>query len=346
MVKLSAGVIDFFFVFGLLCGAAAASEHAPSIDGEAMTLESLLDASVRAHGGPALEAITSERRVGTLVRGALGRTPFEIISESPGRWRWVQTFAWGDQVAFGCNGNKAWIQDSTGTAPMPVQQELEMQLLLDPAAPLKLRELFQEMEITGSKVEGDRKAVLVAAKSHEGVATELLFDPESGLLLGAGGMRFEDYREVEGVLRPFRVLLGSNQGELHREMRMDVTEIVANVDPDDAIFETPTCRLDAVAAPLYKERTQVVVDIEALESCVGVYQHPAAPEVTFTVTRQDHHLMFQSTGGGRVEIKPQSETDYFIQFLNLDLYFVKDEMGIVTHLEMGAGRALRAPKVQ
>jgi len=344
-MRSPARFVGSFVSLGLLCSVAAAGEQAPSIGDEKVTVKSLLDTCVRAHGGPALKAVNSERRVGTLVRGVLGRTPFEIVSESPGRWRWVQSFAWGDRVAFGCDGGDAWIQDGTGMIPMSSEQRLDMQLLLDPQAPLRLREIFPHMEITGSEEVGDLQAVCVAAKSKEGVSTELLFDPNSGLLLGAGELRFEDYREVDGVQRPFRVLLGSNQGELHREMRMDVTETVANVDLDDASFEMPTCPLAAVAAPLFIHRTQVVVDVKALESCVGVYQHPAVPEITFTVTRQGQHLMFRSSGSGAIEIRPQSETDYFIQFLNLDLHFVKDEAGAVTHLEMGADRALRAPKV-
>lgn len=330
----------------LLCSLCGAGETTQAAGAQAESVASVLDACARAHGGPALAGVSSERRTGTLLRGTSGRVPFEILSKSPRKWLWVQTFAWGDRVAFGSNGDEAWIQDSSGTAPMPAQQRLDLQLLLDAQSPLMLHELFPQMEITGSEKVGDHHIVRVSARSSEGIGTELVFDRDSGLLLSAGGIRFEDYREVAGVRRPFRVLLGSAQGEEHMELRMDFTEVQTNVDLGSTSFETPASILPAVAAPLYTRRTQVSVEVRDLDACAGEYQHPSKPGLKFTITRQGNHLMFQSTGQKTIEIKPQSATHYYIEFLNLEFHFVKDETGVVTDLEIvKAGRTLKAPKI-
>jgi hypothetical protein len=345
-MKSVARIAASLMCLGVLGGTAGAGRQGTVIDGEAITVDALLEAIVRAHGGPALEAVTTERRVGTVLRGVFGKVPFEVLSDSSGRWRWLQTFAWGDRVAFGFDGSRGWIQDSTGTKDMSSGQLVDLQLLLDPQAPLKLSKIFPEMEVSGFVKFGSLDAVRVHAISREGVSRKLLFDRQTGLLLGAGDMWFEDYREVDGVQRPFRVLLGRDRGEEHRGMKMETSEIYPGVELEGGVFRATACPLVPVEPPLYTHRPEVEVDIGTLEARVGVYQHPTAPGVTFSVTRQGRHLMFQSSGGGMVEIKPQSETDFFVQFLNLDFHFARDETGAVTHLELGPSGAARAPKIK
>ena len=49
--------------------------------------------------------------------------------------------------------------------------------------------------------------------------------------------------------------------------------------------------------------------------------------------------------GRKTEIIPESETDYFIEFLNREYHFVKDESGTIVALEFGADRSKRARKL-
>jgi hypothetical protein len=94
-------------------------------------------------------------------------------------------------------------------------------------------------------------------------------------------------------------------------------------------------------------RKEVPVGQESLEACVGVYQAEADPKVLYTVTTQGPHLMIERTGWGtRVEIRPESETDYFMRFLHRDFHFVKDAAGQVTGLEMGSDRGQKAKKIK
>jgi len=310
-------------------------------------VEKIIQKYIQAIGSSALAEIKTEKKTGTLLRGASGQVPLEIIAKAPGKWRYTQTFAWGDQVCYGFDGATAWVQDTKNISKMSARQLLDLQLMFDVQAPLKMHEWYQEMEIKGTEKVGDREAITITATSQAGFSTELAFDRETGVLLRAGDIVFEDYRDVGSVKRPFRILLGKEQGEKHRQMKMLFSEIRHNLNADDSLFQAPDCALPFKEAPLYKSRKQVEVSIEALEACVGVYQHLQDPEVTFTVTRQQNHLMVKRTGWSqKIEIKPESETDYFIRFLGWEFHFIKDAAGRVTHVEIVTNQAFKAEKIK
>lgn len=337
----------FMLILFLASGVGLSEKASPS--GSALTVEKVIENYIQASGGSALEYIQAELRKGTLLRGTSGKVPLEIIAKALGKWRYTQTFAWGDQVCYGSDGKTAWVQDTKSVQEMSPRQRLDMQLLFDVQAPLKMNEFYPEMKITGSETVGDREATTVRAQSPEGFIIVLAFDLENGLLLRAGDIGFEDYRDVGRVKRPFRILLGKNQEGRHRQMIMQFTEIRHDIDADDSLFLRPTCVLPFTEAPLYKSRKQVEVSIEALEACVGVYQHPQNPKLTYRVTRQQNHLMIKGPGWRRsLEIKPESETDYFIHFLGWEFHFIKDKAGSVAHLEItaGPGQTIRAKKIE
>ncbi|MFH2001071.1 MAG: hypothetical protein ABIK28_15420 [Planctomycetota bacterium] len=305
----------------------------------------ILDRYLEACGGEKLARRSSEARKGTLMRGTCGQVPFVLQAKVPGMWRFDQTFVWGDRVSFGCDGTQGWVADTKGISTMDARQRMDLDLILDPQAPLKLRSLYPELSLKGSeKIEGQTTDVLTAV-SLEGFVTELAFDRDSGLLVRAGKIFFEDYRDVEGTQRPFRIRLGSREEADYFQMILEITETRTNLEIDDTLFRKPQCFL-SMGEPLFLEPEQQEVEMEALEACVGVYRHPKDENVTFTVTRQGNHLMFARTGfGPGIEIKPYSETDYFIGFLQQTFHFIKDAEGRVVRLEMGADRSFKAERV-
>ena len=307
----------------------------------------IIENYIQACGGSSLADIKTEIRKGTLLRGVSGKVPLEITAKKPGKWRYHQAFAWGDRVCYGCDGSAAWVQDTQSIRPMSSQQLREMQILMDVQFPLKIQEFYPGMMVTGSETVGKNEAYTVLATSPEGSTTEFSFDKKNGLLLRAGRMVFEDYRDVGHVKRPFRIILGENEGEKHLQMRMEFTETQHNLEVGDSQFQQPGCILTSIEPPLYKRRNPVEVSSKDLEACVGEYQHPEFPNVTYTVTRQQNHLMLERTGWGqRMEIKPESEKDYYMQFLNLDFHFIKDTSGQVTHLVIKGEQLLKAEKIK
>ena len=56
--------------------------------------------------------------------------------------------------------------------------------------------------------------------------------------------------------------------------------------------------------------------------------------------------MYEIAGrSSRIEIKPESELDYFIRFLNQEYHFVKDSRGKVVQLELGYERKIKAKRI-
>ena len=68
------------------------------------SVDAILARYSQAAGGEALKEISSETRRGSIVRGRSGRVPVEVVSLPQSRWRWIQTLAWGDRLAFGFDG--------------------------------------------------------------------------------------------------------------------------------------------------------------------------------------------------------------------------------------------------
>lgn len=348
MTALKKIILVWLVILLLLFLAFAQEDNETAKKGPSRSIAKIIENYIRASGGSALAEIKTETRKGTMQRGVTGKVPLETVAKAPGKWRYQQTFAWGDQVGYGFDRTIAWVQDMKGVFQMSPRQRLDLQLLLDAQAPLNIRKSFPEMAIKGPEKVGDREATTIVATSPDGIQTELAFGNETGLLVRAGEMVFEDYRDVGPVKRPFRILLGKDEGEKHLQMKMEFSEIRPDLEVDDARFQRPVCVLPFKEAPLFKQRKQVDIAIEALEACVGKYQHPERPGVIYTVTRQQNHLLLGRTDwrGQKVEIMPESENDYFIEFLNQEFHFVKDAAGKVIHLEIKADRTLTAKRIE
>lgn len=326
---------------------AAGDGDGPGANPETLSVAGVIERYVEACGGPALAEVKSEQRKGSLVRGQSGQVPLDMVSQARGKWLYNQVFAYGDQVSYGCDGTTAWVQDTKGVGPLTGVMRSDLEMLLDVQAPLRLREFFPEMRLEGVEKRDGRDVVLIQARSRDGRDAELVFEKGSGLLVKAGDLAFEDYRPVGKVKRPYRVHIGDDPGGLALRLRMDFTEIVPNAPIDDSAFNRPACVLPMKVSPLYKPRRYITVSDEALEACAGVYQHPANPGLKYTVTRQRNHLMMERTGWGLAfEIKPESEWDYSIRFLNMEFHFVRDPAGRVTALELGPERAVRAERMK
>jgi len=311
------------------------------------SVREIIEKFIQASGGSGLQQVMTEKRSGTLVRGISGAVPFETSATASGKWLYHQVFAYGDQVTYGCDGAQSWVQDAQAVRPLPTEEGLELALLLDPQMPSKLVEIFPEMEFKGEEKIGQKEAVLISATSAEGVHLELAFDRASGLLVRAGDLFFEDYRDVKNVMRPHTVWLGADLGQDSLRLRMQVTAIQQNADVDETVFARPACTL-AVAPPvLYKLRKEIPVSSEARQACVGVYQAEDDANVYYTVTLQGEHLMIERTGmGTSLEILAESETDYFMRFLNLEFHFIKDSTGRITGLERGQDHGNKAKKIK
>ena len=90
--------------------------------------------------------------------------------------------------------------------------------------------------------------------------------------------------------------------------------------------------LDAKAplAPPTKQHTQVKVDPNIYDSYLGTYE--LAPSFIITITRDGDHLFEQATRQPKFEIFPESERDFFLKVVDVQITFVIDSNGRATEL--------------
>jgi hypothetical protein len=210
-----------------------------------------------------------------------------------------------------------------------------------------MEELFPDLKYTGMETGEDGKAAALRGVSSEGIAVDLVFDQETGLLVRAGSIRFQDYRDIGAVKRPFRILLGGNEKQGRPPIKMEFLDTVHNVDIGGDMFRRPLCVLAPGPSPIFKSWKQVEVGIPALEACAGRYRTTADPGLVYAVAREGSHLMMKVIGRSEwLEIRPQSETEYFIQFLGWEFTFFPDEAGVTTRLRIKAGgRTIEAERI-
>jgi CubicO group peptidase (beta-lactamase class C family) len=79
-----------------------------------------------------------------------------------------------------------------------------------------------------------------------------------------------------------------------------------------------------------KEHTEVTVDPKLFDGYVGSYQ--LVPNFIMTVTREGDHLFVQATGQPKIEIFPESVSDYFLKVVDAQITFVTDSNGRATEL--------------
>jgi CubicO group peptidase (beta-lactamase class C family) len=92
-----------------------------------------------------------------------------------------------------------------------------------------------------------------------------------------------------------------------------------------------------MSEPYALPRTHQVaqVDPACYDALVGKYQ--LAPGVELTITRDDKRLQGQLTGQPKIELFPESETEFFLKVVYAQLSFVKDDAGKVTHVILHQG---------
>jgi len=81
-----------------------------------------------------------------------------------------------------------------------------------------------------------------------------------------------------------------------------------------------------------------------MDECTGEYRFAEGYKII--ITREQNHLFFNINSGGlKYEIRPVSALDYFMRFNNLSFHFVKDDSGLVNHLELGPDKTRQAVRI-
>jgi serine-type D-Ala-D-Ala carboxypeptidase/endopeptidase len=79
------------------------------------------------------------------------------------------------------------------------------------------------------------------------------------------------------------------------------------------------------------------IDPKVFDGYVGSYQ--LAPNFSITITREGDHLFEQTANQPRFEIFPESNKDYFLKVVDIQITFVTDGQGRATELILHHGGA-------
>ncbi|HEX9902117.1 MAG TPA: serine hydrolase [Acidobacteriota bacterium] len=103
--------------------------------------------------------------------------------------------------------------------------------------------------------------------------------------------------------------------------------------------------IDLIGLNILKDRKEISLDAGLLDACVGRYQ--LTPSNVLTVTREANLLFLQATGGPRLQLHAEAETEFFLMDMDVQVSFVKDALGKVTQLVLhGGGQDMKADRIK
>jgi hypothetical protein len=235
-------------------GEAAAKPAAPP---PSLRPDDVLQKFVTASGGKAAWAKLKTRvSTGTFVGPPQG-LPLEVTQAAPNRWRGRIVLPFGN-FEQGFDGKSGWQRTPTGEVNDLGGKDLADARRDAPLAlPLALPSLVSGLKVLADEaVEGHNAHVLEG--KNGGVVERLAFDADSGLLLRWSTQghtllgelpqetSFEDYRKVDGVMVPFRVVRNI-AGE---KVTMTYQSIKHNVAVDDKELTRPAPAPAPAPAPV------------------------------------------------------------------------------------------------
>jgi uncharacterized protein YneR len=91
------------------------------------------------------------------------------------------------------------------------------------------------------------------------------------------------------------------------------------------------------------EHKEIKVSPSVLAACVGTYE--LKPGFDLMITLEGNQLMAQATGQGKIPIFAEFETKFFAKAVDVQIEFLKDDKGVVTHLMLRQGPVeMKAPR--
>jgi len=92
------------------------------------------------------------------------------------------------------------------------------------------------------------------------------------------------------------------------------------------------------------ERKRINLALKIFDPYLGEYQLDA--ETVLIISRERDKLMLQAKGAFKAELFAESETQFFIEQIDAQITFVKDQTGKVTHLVFQQGGEIEAKKIK
>lgn len=204
------------------------------------TVKEILNRYIEAVGGrAAIENLETRICIGKVITDLSSREQpiyeshyFKAVSKIPNS---CYTEEWSDGGIFieGYDGKTGWAKDRCGVRVDERIGRWRLNWLLNPQNALRIEEYYPDLKIKGTTRVRD---MVVYSLESPAVHRPLYFDIDTGLLVGFGyNWEIHNYREVDGVLFPHRVIMSRKGGSTMYEF----DEVQHNEPIDDSIFEMP-----------------------------------------------------------------------------------------------------------
>ncbi len=209
-------------------------------ENNAAIVQAILERYVDAVGGrDALERLSTRICTGKEITDLTSRQQpiyeshyFEAYAKIPASYR---TEEWTDADVYqrGYDGQVGWIKDKCGARRDESAGKRRLDWLLNPQNALRVEEYFPGLILEDTQhVRGLTVYVLKSPELHR----PLFFDTTTGLLIGFGdNWEIHDYRAVDGVLFPHRIILSRKGGSTTYEF----DQVEHNVEINDSLFSMP-----------------------------------------------------------------------------------------------------------
>jgi hypothetical protein len=219
-------------------------EPKPEPDGQAEermlpTLDEVLERYVEALGGhAAIERLKTRVGRGRMITDLPSRHPpvyevdtLEFYAKAPDRYLVISRTAQSGTMSEGWNGILGWKHNSRGMRNIERAQRSKLALLYNPQSALHMKIDFPGMAVRGEQVRNGKHVIVV----DTGSGMWLNFDSHTGLLVSMGHGELHDYRRVDGVLVPHRVVYSRKGGS----SILAVDHLSHNHPLDESLFGRP-----------------------------------------------------------------------------------------------------------
>jgi hypothetical protein len=137
----------------------------------------------------------------------------------------------------GYNGSIGWAQDKCGIRRDDYVKTAKFHWIVNPHNALLIEEYYPDLTFAGKKEMKGHIVYALEPAALDPLYWGLYFDVNSGLLVGIGFYwDLEDYRPVDGVLFPHRILTSRKGGQTWWEF----FEVKHNVPINDSLFNMPS----------------------------------------------------------------------------------------------------------
>jgi hypothetical protein len=207
---------------------------------EPPTVKQILNRYIEALGGrAAIEKLETRICIGKVITDLSSREQsifeshyFKAVSKIP---QSCYTEEWSDGGIFaeGYDGKTGWAKDRCGVRVDERIGKWRLNWILNPQNALRIEEYYPDLVAEGTtEVQGMTVYSLASPALHR----PFYFDIATGLLVGIGpNWEVHDYREVDGVLFPHRLMESRKGGSTTYEF----SEVKHNEPVDDSIFVMP-----------------------------------------------------------------------------------------------------------